>query len=273
MRANLGSFLSDDQIRRVAPSVFATQPWEKMSDKYLFIPTIDVLHSLANEGFMPVSAEQSRTRIEGKAEFTKHALRLRHVDDLAPRVVGDVFPEVLLVNSHDGASTYQISAGLWRLACSNGMCAPESVQRITVRHTGNLGDEVIDNCIRVLDDAKDFRGKMLSWQGIQMTPPEQSLLASTALALRWDASPTGRSSAPIDPGQLLRVRRWDDQGNNLFVVTNRIQEALTKGGDRGFNATGKRTTTRAVTGVAENLRLNRAIMTLAEKFAELKAGN
>ena len=32
--------LTNDQLRRVAPSIFAERPWHAMSDAYAFIPTI-----------------------------------------------------------------------------------------------------------------------------------------------------------------------------------------------------------------------------------------
>jgi hypothetical protein len=64
--------LSDDQIRRYAPSVFADRPWQAMSDLYSFVPTSDVVSAMRQNGFVPVKAMQSRTRIEGKGDFTKH---------------------------------------------------------------------------------------------------------------------------------------------------------------------------------------------------------
>src|SRR6266403_2854016 len=105
--------LTNDQIMKAAPSVFALEPWERMSEKYKFIPTIQVVDAMRDNGFMPVRAGQSRSRIPGKAEFTKHLLRFRHVDymDTSGRVVGDEIPEIVLMNSHDGTSAYKLNAG------------------------------------------------------------------------------------------------------------------------------------------------------------------
>jgi hypothetical protein len=44
---------------------------------------------------------------------------------------------------------------------------------------------------------------------------------------------------------------------------------MIQGGLRGKNANGGRMTTRQVTGVSENVRLNRALWTLAEEMARL----
>ena len=45
---------------------------------HLYIPTIDVLRGLRKEGFEPFMVAQGQSRVEGKAEFTKHMIRMRH---------------------------------------------------------------------------------------------------------------------------------------------------------------------------------------------------
>ena len=42
--------LSDDQIRAVAPSIFADAPHESRSERYSYIPTATVLRELRSEG-------------------------------------------------------------------------------------------------------------------------------------------------------------------------------------------------------------------------------
>ena len=46
--------LSDDQIRAVAPSIFADAPHGSRSQRYSYIPTAAVLQELRGEGFEPV---------------------------------------------------------------------------------------------------------------------------------------------------------------------------------------------------------------------------
>lgn len=45
--------LSDDQIHRVAPSIFAEAPHESRSQRYAYIPTATVLTELRKEGLEP----------------------------------------------------------------------------------------------------------------------------------------------------------------------------------------------------------------------------
>ena len=57
--------LSDDQIRAVAPSIFADAPHESRSERYSYIPTAAVLTELRKEGFQPFMVTQTRVRDEG----------------------------------------------------------------------------------------------------------------------------------------------------------------------------------------------------------------
>lgn len=148
--------LSNDTLRRVAPSIFATTPYHRMSDRYKFIPTIEVVDMLRNQGFHPVRAQQSTSRTEGKAEFTRHLVRFRHNDYLVPAVVGSEFPELVMTNSHDGTACYQFEAGLYRLVCSNGMVVSSGqFDRVSVRHLGgsDFHDRVIDATYQVRMEA------------------------------------------------------------------------------------------------------------------------
>lgn len=60
---------------------------------------------------------RTRVRDEGKGEHTKHMLRLRH----ASQINGAEAKEIVLLNSHDGTSSYQMVAGMFRFVCSNGL--------------------------------------------------------------------------------------------------------------------------------------------------------
>src|SRR5438270_9258802 len=135
-----------EQIRRSAPSVFAERPWDTMSAKYRFFPTVHVVEGLMQHGFLPVRAQQSRTRIEGKGDFTKHLLRFRHAS-MADSAVSSTVPEIVLINSHDGSSAYHLSLGLYRVVCLNGLVVKSAgIEDIRVRHSGreSLSQEVIE---------------------------------------------------------------------------------------------------------------------------------
>ena len=100
--------LTEDQMRRAAPSIFAEGKHASRSERYTYIPTIDVLRGLRSEGFEPFMVAQGASRIEGKTEYTKHMIRMRHAGQVSTKPEAN---EIILINSHDGASSYQMLAG------------------------------------------------------------------------------------------------------------------------------------------------------------------
>ena len=259
--------LTNDQLRRIAPSVFATQPWHQMSDKYAFIPTIDVVEKMRAEGFEPVEVQQSRTRIPGKGDFTKHLLRfrdLRNGDLPAVRSLGQIFTELLLTNSHDGASAYKLHSGLFRAVCLNGMVVADGlVEHVSVRHTGDPGD-VIDATYEVVDQMPKVLESVERFSQLRLTAPQEQAFATAALQLRYD-----EGEAPITPAQVVTRRRTADMEPTLWNTFNAAQENLTQGGTRYRSENGRRSRTRAVSGISENTRLNKALWTLAEEMHRL----
>lgn len=256
--------LTNDQIARVAPSVLATAAHESRGDRYAFIPTIDVLDGLRREGFQPFEVRQTKCRDEGKREHTKHLVRLRHPDAIA--LQGEV-PEICLLNSHDGTSSYQLLAGFFRFVCSNGLIAGDICNDVRVRHTGNVVDDVIEGSYTVLDNIKAIGERIETYKATDLALTEQLAFAEAASLLRWD-----QDKAPVDASHLLTARRFEDRKSDLWTTFNRAQENLLNGGLRGRTTTGKRTRTRAVGGVTENVKLNRALWTLADSLARFKAG-
>ena len=258
--------LTNDQIARYAPSVLATEAHESRGERYAFIPTVDVLDGLRREGFQPFEVRQTRCRDTSKRDFTKHLVRLRHESASAPAYGQGEVPEIVLLNSHDGTSSYQLLAGFFRLVCSNGLIAGDICNDVRVRHSGNVVDDVIEGSYRVLDNLNEISSRIDTYKSIELHPREQIAFADAAKLIRWG------EEAPVESSSLIQPRRFEDRKSDLWTTFNRAQEALLKGGVRGRTTTGKRTSTRAVSGVTENVKLNRSLWTLADTLAKFKTG-
>lgn len=254
--------LTNDQIAYHAPSVLATEAHDSRGDRYTFIPTIDVLDGLRREGFQPFEVRQTRVRDQSRREFTKHMVRLRHPDAISNK---EETGEIILINSHDGTSSYQLLAGFFRMVCSNGLIAGDVQADVRVRHSGNVVDNVIEGSFRVIENIDAAQERIDTFKSINLSIEEQAAFAHAALQLRWD------DNAPVSAGKLLAPRRADDIRPDLWTTFNRVQENLIRGGLSGRTATNRRTSTRAVSGVNENVRLNRSLWTLADRMAEIHA--
>jgi len=257
--------LSDDQIHRVAPSIFAEAPHESRSQRYAYIPTCTVLTELRKEGFQPFMVTQTRTRHEDRRDYTKHMIRLRHASQINARGEAN---EIILLNSHDGTSSYQMLAGMFRFVCSNGLVCGDTVADVRVPHKGDVAGQVIEGAYQVLhgfDRALESRESM---QAITLDEGEAEVFARAALSLKYDDPD---KPAPITESQILTPRRFDDRRPDLWSVFNRTQENLTKGGLHGRSANGRRQQTRPVQGIDSDIRLNRALWLLADGLRQLKA--
>ena len=262
---NQSSPLSDEQLYKIAPSIFAQEKHDSRSERYTYIPTIEVLDGLRNEGFFPFMAAQSRTRIEGKEEYTKHMIRLRKAD----MITGDEANEIVLINSHDGTSSYQMLAGLFRFVCQNGMVTGDTVEDIRISHRGNIVNNVIEAAYEIIDNFDDVNESIENMKSTQLLLPEARAYAEAALSLKYD-----EDEAPIRAEQLLFPKRYSDSNkNDMWTTFNKVQENIMKGGLRGYNKKGSRVSTRAVNSIDNNVKLNRALWILADKMIEFKKGN
>lgn len=257
--------MSNDLIAKYAPSVLAPHAHESRSERYTYIPTIDIIEGLRKNGFQPYEVKQSNTRVPGMRDFTKHMVRLRHEGQAGvERFVGQEFNELILINAHNGGSAYQMCAGVFRLVCLNGMVAGDVVEQVSVRHTGDVMDNVIEGAYRVLEQFEKVDAAKDQMKAITLQPAEAMAYADAAIELRYG------EERPVKPADALRVRRHGDEGRDLWTTFNRVQETLIRGGDRFRDANGRRARTREVSGIDQNVKLNKAIWKLTEEMAKLK---
>lgn len=268
-------FLNEDEIRHFAPSVFATTAHHSRSDKFKPIATIEVLRMLDQEGFGVVGATQSVARQDDRKDFTKHMLRLRQKGEVT-RKVGDTVFEILLKNANDGSGAYDLLSGLFRIQCLNSLVSM-STQMTTqkVRHSGDVAPKVIEGVFSVLKDAERSLAAPDQWGQLQLAAPEAEAFARAAHAIRFPVDEQNNATTNVEPQQLLKPRRHADFADDLWTVFNRVQENVIRGGldNFGRNANGAfvRRHTREVKGIDQSTALNRALWTLGEEMAKLKA--
>jgi hypothetical protein len=259
--------LAEEQMRLAAPSIFATGKHQSRSERYAYIPTIDVLRGLRKEGFEPFMVAQSKSRIEGKTEYTKHLIRMRHAGVQNAKTEAN---EIILINSHDGASSYQMLAGVFRFVCCNGLVCGTVANDIRIPHKGDVRDDVIEGAFRVLDDFEAVGASTEAMKSLTLSDDEERAFATAALALRFGERSEGQPPAPITVAQLVEARRPEDIGSSLWNTFQRVQENALRGGQPGRSTQGRRIRTREVASIDRGVSLNRALWVLAEEMRKLK---
>ena len=254
------SYLNEVQLMKSCPSIFATSGAERVSDRYAHIPTIEVVRGLQASGFYPVLAKQSNARLEERKNFTKHIMRFRRESQLQ---LDGAFPEIVLVNSHDGSTSYQMRAGIYRLVCSNGLIVGDDICCHRIHHKGNVIEKVVQSAHEIIDVIPTIIDKSSEWKGIPLKKEHKLAFAEVAASLKWD-----KDEMKIEPHQLIQPRRMQDAKDDLWTTFNVVQENIIRGGVR-YHTDNGRQSTRSVASVGENVRLNTALWALTERMAQL----
>lgn len=259
--------LDNDALFRSVPSIFATDAHGSRSARYVYVPTIDIVEGLRREGWFPFFAVQAAPRDGSRHGHAKHMLRLRRDDGIGKPEAA----EVIIVNSHDGTSAYQMFAGMLRFVCTNSMIAGERFEEVRVPHKGAIQDQIIEGVFSVAKEFPRLIDSTETMKETQLNRDEQRLLAEASLIARY-----GDDESPVKADQIVMPRRREDAGQSVWTTFNVIQENMIRGGldGRKRNANGhiRRSTTRPINGIDQNVTLNRALWTLAEGMQRLKTG-
>lgn len=263
-------FLNEVQLNKSVPSVFAEERAARTSEKYGFIPTIDCVRGLEKAGFYPVSATQTKSRNPELVGKSKHMIRFRKSEAVE---VGGVVPEIVMINSHDGSTSYQLKAGIYRLVCSNGMIVGNDMFALNIPHRGNVVEKVVEGANNLINLVPECIDKALNWQSIVLSERATLQYVKEAASLRWDTE-----KMDVDFLEMIKPRRMADAQNNLWTTFNMVQENLIRGGlvyrNRVSNPAIERVRehkARSVNSVYDNVRLNTKLWNLTEHFAEISA--
>lgn len=247
------------------------------SGKYAFIPTTRVIDTLQSQGWFPVKAGEKRARnILGRG-FQEHLIRFRQQQDYNNVIaVGGIIPEIVLKNSHNGLSSFQIMAGLFRLVCTNGMVVADSLFAThRIKHIGYKDQDVIDATFDVISKTPLIMNRVQQFQDVRLTKEEQIVYAESALVAKYGQEDK-ELPKKYDLERLIAPVRTQDTEKTLWNSFNIIQEKLVERGGRFAVAppTSRRLMKKArgITSVSENIRVNQALWQLTEKMAELKGG-
>ena len=256
------NILTTEQLYKTAPSLFTRGSALNTSERYQPIATSDIIDKLLLEGFYPTSAKQSLSRTQEAIAFAKHMVRFRHQN--YHNQVDGLFPELVLINSHDGLSSYRLMAGLYRQVCTNGLMAGKSYDEVRIRHQGDVIGAVIEGTYRVIESSHKMLDVVEQMGDCVVSEEKLKEFSIQAHALRF----TDDANLVIEPQNLLIPRRREDMKRDLFSVFNVVQENLIKGGVRGYrlNEQGRwrQARSRKITSIDQNVKINRDLWTIAE---------
>ena len=256
--------LTNEQLKNIAPTLFTNEPHFDVSDKYHFIPTIDVIEEIRLHNWYPVNVNVANVRDIEKEGFQQHCVRFRHFEDLLnPK---DNAVELLLFNSHDRSKAFSISAGIFRFVCANGLVISDSVsEAYKIKHLG-VRDNDVANAVANITSIKDkLIQKIEKLESIKLNQNEKESFAKSSIPLRFE------EHLEINHKDLLIPHRMQDYKDDLYTVLNVIQENLIRGNVQGINKdTKRRFTSKEITSISKDTQVNKGLWDIAEKIAQIK---
>lgn len=256
--------LTHDELLTQAPALFTEEPHYDVSEKYHFIPTIDVINEIKSHNWYPTSVQVASVNDASKDGYQRHLVRFRHFDDLLnPK---DNAVELLLFNSHDRSTAFSISAGIYRFVCANGLVIADSVfESYKIKHIGDRDNDVLTAIKNITAFKPQLEHKIQSLESITLTHAEKHSFARSAIPLRFE------EHLEVDYNDLLIPHRIEDEPNDLYTVLNVIQENMLRGNISGTNKeTGRRFTSREITSIGKDVDVNQGLWSIAERIASIK---
>ena len=266
----LGSYLTKDQIKEMAPLVFADAPTNPaVSEKYLFANTETIIDDLEKLGWLPVQAAQRKSR-GGNTIFSKHMVSFQNPDiKITSQDGDDAFPRIILTNSHDGRQAFQFNVGIFRLVCSNGLVvADEEFANFKIRHKGYTFGELRNVVRQAVEDLPNKVQVMNDMKNRILTQDEKNKLALDAMLVRAGIEPGSEKAAKFNYDEetiedILEPKRKEDKGDDLWKIFNVIQEKITQGDFQAALQGAKVRKVRKITSFEKDLKVNQQLFNLA----------
>lgn len=241
--------ISLNSLRERVPAIFTKTPSPKVSDRYSFADSEYYLQKFIDANWTIHSARQV-----SKSEYAPHQVILRN-NDIA--TVGDLLPQLMFTNSHNGIKKMTIDTGIYRLVCSNGLVVPTSItQSLSIKHL-DLGDSTTDTIVNsfyekvpiIMNNIDRMRNKIL-------TNDEIDNFTYNALQIRFT------NAVGININDVVKPLRLEDNSDDLWTVFNVVQEKLIRG---GIQLPSKRRS-RPINNFVNDNNINTKLWELAEQY-------
>jgi len=259
------NFLTLDEVKQRAKSIFTTTAAPTVSNKFTHIPTNRVIEDMEQLGWGVVDAKEVKARKEGTVGFQKHLVVFRNPDVVINGEDGDtVFPQILLTNSNDGKNAFTFTAGLFRMVCENGLViSTEQFNDVKMRHMGYTFEELQAQIRAMVEQLPLTVESMNKMKLIELSEDQTKDLAKKALATRFTEEQV--EAFNIDLEKLLEPTRPEDKGSDLWSVFNVIQEKILDG-DFTYITGAKSRKARKVKNFKQDMEINQKLFAMAAEY-------
>lgn len=260
---NAHTFLTKEQIKEKAKSIFATGGGENTSERYSHIPTYQIVEDMKVLGWEVVDVKEVKAR--KNVGFQKHLVVFRNNDIVIDGKDGDtVFPQILLTNSSDGKNAFTFRAGLFRLICENGLViSTQDFANMKIRHYGYKFEDLKATITNIVEKLPLTVASMNKFKQIQLNKKQIIKLAKEALNIRFGEVEMNRIT--VDWNEFVKPTRREDEGTDLWSVFNVVQEKVLEG-DFNYVAGNRSRKARKIKNFNQDMELNSRLYELATTY-------
>ena len=262
--------LEDNEIKYLAPVAFKSEMSTQeiadlgLSNHYSFVPTMNVVRDLQTMGWDCVDAKQVKARKKSTNGYQKHMLTFEHPKYKVEGV--EEYPQLLLTNSHDGGNAFQLSAGIFRLVCSNGLVIKTEdygTQRLIHKgYSFEAVQEMVEGFIATIDETMT---RITAMKRTQLDKDQMTEFAKQAALLRFTSKSYNEENIDkvVYIDELLDATRKEDDGNAVWEVFNRVQERLVGGNYHYKGTKDKPRKARPIKNFQQSFEVNKKLSELA----------
>ena len=262
--------LTDSDIEFICPVAFKEKMTKSeikklgLSKHYSFVPTSRVINDLRSLGWNPVDAKQVKARKKETNGYQKHMITFEN--DSYKTEGTTEYPQLLLTNSHDGGNAFTLSAGIFRLVCSNGLVIKtEDYGTSRLVHKGYSFDSIqklVNDFVATIDETLT---RITAMKEVELTKAQQMEFAKAAALLRFTEKSYNEQniSDVVELDDLLSVDRKEDAGDGLWEVYNRVQESIVQGSFHYIGGNKKSRKARPIKNFKQSIDVNKKLSELA----------
>jgi len=263
--------LSVDEIKILCSSAFTeglspeVRSLLGVSDKYVHIPTSQVIEDIMKLNWQPIMAQEVKSR-NAKKGFQKHLIKFINYDLISDNA--EEHPELLLTNSHDGSNSFKLDVGIFRLVCSNGLVIKsKDFGSLRVRHMGYEFKELELTINEMMVRVPGYIDQIEKMKAKELKRTHMLEFAKRAALLRFTNVKEETIGEIIDMEEFVKAVRTEDEGDKLWNIFNRIQEKVIQGTFE-YKLSNKERKARPVKGFVQQLKLNQEMWELADAYIE-----
>jgi hypothetical protein len=257
--------LSKEELTRLAPQTFNHVVSSKLTSKYVHIPTDTIVEDMEALGWFPYDVKTVKAR-KKNAQTAKHLIQFFNPDIVINNEEGkaDMYPSLLLINSHDGSTAVRFEMGVFRMVCENGLVIKsKDFGGFKMKHMGYTFEDLRVHINNMVKELPTVVANLNKFSQVLMTPEQQHEFAIKAVSARFGED---KQLTDEDIKGLLVAERKEDIGDTCWLVMNRVQEKLTNGGFSYLSAKGKPRKARAIKNFTQDVEFNQKIWGLLEEL-------